>query len=178
MGCAEIFKDVIEYCRVQRWTKTGVIWWSLCDMWPMLFNYSVMDCELNKKLPYFWIRQSQQEFALMAVRTELNGELSLYAVNDTLNVHKAEYSITAYDEKGNGKLIACGICKQDKNSSSLIQRIAEDENPELWIIKWKENGKEYMNHVFTKNSSYEVMKKWVEIIGKEGNFANEIRELR
>ena len=113
----------------------------------------------------------------MAVRTEVNGELALYAANDTLSVHRAEYTVTAYDEQGNGKIIASGICKQDKNSVSLIQRIAEDENPELWIIKWKENGKEHMNHVFTKNSSYEIMKKWVEIIGKEGNFADEIREL-
>ena len=70
--CAEDFKDLIEYCRVCRWSKTGVIWWSLMDMFPMLFNYSVIDCEYNRKLPYYWIQKSQQEFALMGVRKAID----------------------------------------------------------------------------------------------------------
>ena len=162
--CAEVFKDVIEYCRVTRWSKTGVIWWSLMDMWPMLFNYSVIDWEYNRKLPYYWIRQSQQEFALMAVRTETDGELALYAANDTLQVRMAEYTVTAYEENGDCRVIASGICRQKANSADLIQRIAESEAPQLWIMRWKEEDKIYTNHAFTGKASYEVMKKWVEII--------------
>ena len=63
--CAEIFKDVIEYSRVNYPKKTGVLWWSLYDMWPMLFNYSVVDCDGQRKLPYYWIRESQQDVALI-----------------------------------------------------------------------------------------------------------------
>lgn len=176
--CAEVFKDVIEYCRVKRWEKTGVIWWSLTDMWPMLFNYSVSDCEGNRKLPYYWIRQSQQEMALMAVRTEIGGELALYAANDTRTSHTVEYTVTAYDEGGTGRTIASGICRQPANSSTLIQRIAENDRPELWIIRWQENGKTYTNHVFTGKTTYETMRKWVRIIGEQGEFAEEIRELK
>lgn len=177
ISCAEIFKDVIEYCRVQRWTKTGVIWWSLVDMWPMLFNYSIMDYEYNKKLPYHWIRQSQQEFALMGVRTKIDGEMALYAANDTLHDVTASYTVTAYDADGNGKNIASGICKQGANSAELIQRIAEGDEASLWIIKWTYNGETQSNHVFTKKTTYDVMRKWVEIIGRECGFINEITEL-
>ncbi len=176
--CAEVFKDVIEYSRVTRWSKTGVLWWSLADMWPMLFNYSVLDSDLHKKLGYHWIRQSQQEFAIMACREEVDGELCIYAANDTLETVEAEYTITAYDENCVAKDIAFGTCKQDKNSTTLIQRVAEGDAPQLWVIKWKKDGNTYMNHVFTKIASYDVMRSWVKIIGEAGEFADEILELK
>lgn len=177
--CSEVFKDLIEYCRISRPEKTGVIWWSLMDMFPMLFNYSVIDCDGNRKLPYYWIKQSQQPFALMAVRKESGGELSLYASNETLTPIVTEYTVTAYGEDLSARVIASGRCRQDKNSSSIIQKIAESNAPELWIIKWKSpNGNECTNHAFTRNSTYEVMRRWVEIIGKEGGFLDEILELK
>ena len=71
--CACLFKDVIEYCRAHKWQKTGVLWWSLIDMWPQGFNYSVVDYDFHKKPPYYWIRQSQQDFCLMIVRDEEGG---------------------------------------------------------------------------------------------------------
>ncbi len=165
--CAECFKDLIEYCRVSRPSKTGVIWWSLMDMWPMLFNYSVIDCNYNRKLPYYWIKNSQNEVALMGVRVKTDGELALYAANDTLEDSIIEYSVTAYAEDMTSRAIASGIVKQGKNSTVLVQRIAESERPEMWIIKWRCKSKEYVNHVFTGNSSYENMKKWVEILESE-----------
>lgn len=178
LSCAELFKDVIEYCRVTRWSKTGVIWWSLADMWPMLFNYSVLDCELNRKLPYFWIRQSQQDFALMAVRTEITGDLALYAVNDTLTPHTAAYTVTAFDAQGNSSLLAEGTCTQEKNSVSQILSFSEPQQSQLWILKWTENGKTFMNHVCTGNASFEICRRWVQIIGEEGRFLSEIPELK
>lgn len=46
------------------------------------------------------------------------------------------------------------------------------------MIKWVEDGKAYYNHVFTKNSSYEVMRAWTEIIAKEEGLLDEISELK
>lgn len=176
--CAEMFKDIIEYCRTTRWSKSGVLWWSLMDMWPMLFNYSVIDYEFNRKLPYYWIKQSQQDFALMGVRIETDGELAIYAANDTLDTHTATYSVTAYNKDGKSKTIASGICRQAKNSSSLIQRISESDNPELWIIRWVENGKEFTNHIITKQTDFETTRLWVKIIGEQSGFKDEILELK
>lgn len=176
--CAEVFKDLIEYCRVSRPEKSGVIWWSLMDMFPMLFNYSVIDSDGKRKLPYYWIQSSQQEFALMAVRKEIGGELALYAANDTLCDRTAEYTVTAYNEDLTYRTVASGICRQRKNSVSLIQRIAESEEPQLWVIKWECGGKTCFNHVLTGKTSYEVMREWVRIIEAEGNDPGAFLELR
>ncbi len=177
--CAEVFKEVIEYCRANRPEKTGVIWWSLMDMWPMAFNYSVIDCDFNRKLPYFWIRSSQEEIALMAVRNELGGEVTLHAANDTLNDAIIEYTVTAYGNDLASRVIASGVVKQSKNSSSLIQRIADngETKPELWIITAKCSDKVSTNHFITGKTNFETMREWVKIIGEIGGYANEILEL-
>ncbi|MBE6611413.1 MAG: hypothetical protein E7632_02870 [Ruminococcaceae bacterium] len=176
--CAEIFKDVLEYSRIVKWSKTGIIWWSLYDMWPMAFNYSVIDCDGNYKLPAHWIRQSQQAFLLAASRVEIGGEMSLYAANDTLTDHKVSYTVTAYGSDCQPRTIASGIVSQTKNSTSLIQRIAEPESPELWIIRWEEDGKVSYNHAFTGWTAYETMREWVKIIGRECGFLDGILELK
>ena len=148
--CSNIFKDIIEYCRASRPEKTGVIWWSLLDMWPMLFNYSVVDYDFHKKHCYSWIKQSQQFFCLMAVRKGIDGEIGIYASNDTLKTHSGSYKIIAVDKKGNKKEIASGRFSQKENSVSLIQKLPEAAEPELWIIEWEEDNKTYYNH-FTPN---------------------------
>ena len=174
---AELFKDIIEYCRISRWSKSGVIWWSLMDMWPMICNYSVIDCDFNKKLAYHWIKQSQQEFIIGAVSKEVSGDLYLYAINDTLSEKQADYTVTAYDKNMNSKLIAKGLWTQAKNSSTEIQKLAPSSDAELWIIEWNVDGKVYKNHAFSKKyADYDTMRNWVGIIGKECGFINEISE--
>ena len=153
--CADVFKDVIEYCRTERWRKTGVIWWSLVDMWPMLFNYSVVDSDFHKKLPYFWIRQSQQFFALMIVRKECGGEAALYAANDTLCRHQGDYSIQAIAADGSQRTVAIGCYDESANSSRLLQQLPERNGQELWIIEWTEDGRRFYNHFVTGAKPYD-----------------------
>jgi len=144
----------------------------------MAFNYSVMDYKLGPKLPYFWIEKSHQELLLAATRTEIGGEMSLYAINDTLKDKKITYSVKSYDQNGNGKTLAVGTVSQGRNSSSLIQRIYNSEESELWIITWSDGEREYKNHAFTGKASWDVMKKWVTIIAKEFDLEDKILELK
>lgn len=166
--CGDVFKDAIEYCRTNRWNKTGVIWWSLYDMWPMLFNYSVVDVDFHKKMPYYWIKQSQQYFALLIVRREMNGKIALYTANDTLERHLGEYKITAYDEIGSMRIVAVGAYDEVPNTSRMIQRLPEKNTPELWIIEWSEHGKKYYNHFVTgeKSYSFEAFRAWTNRLNK------------
>ena len=133
----------------------------------MLFNVSVIDSDYKPKMHYYWIKQAQQDFCLMAVRKDVNGELALYASNCTMDTHAVEYTVTAYDENCNGKIIASGRCVQKENSSELIQKTGEIETPELWIIKWIENGEEFLNHAITKKVDLDVLKRWAKIISDE-----------
>jgi beta-mannosidase len=166
--CSSIYKEVIEYCRIDRPNKTGVMWWSLADMWQMLFNYSVIDSEGGKKMPYYWIKQSQQPFALMMVRYELDGEIALYSANNTLENHFGNYRIVAIDENNNERVVALGEYNEPKNNSRMLQRIPEPKSPTLFIIQWNENGKTSYNHfVSGKNPiSIETWKLWCERINK------------
>ena len=170
---ADIFKDAIEYTRVMRWTKTGVLWWSLSDMWPMLFNYSMVDCDGNRKLPFDWIRQSQRAFALMAVRTELSHPATLYATNDTLSEQNGSYRITAYDERGNAAPFATGTFHAAANSANVIAQIPDTDSRLLLLIEWTVNGETHCNHFVTGSAPYpfETWQKWNAIL-KE-NFQND-----
>lgn len=161
--CGDVFKDVIEYSRTGRWDKTGVIWWSLCDMWPMLFNYSVIDSDFHRKMPYYWIRQSQQFFALMIVRREMQGEIALYTANDTRSRHKGAYRVYIAGEDGSETTIASGRFDEAENSSRMIQRMPEGDRSELWIIEWTEKGQTHFNHFVTgsKHVDFETWRGWV-----------------
>ena len=70
-------------------------------MWPMMFNYSVVDSEFHKKMQYYWIKQMQQDVCLMITSDEAYGKPELYVANDTLNEVKGSYKIYEVDGKGN-----------------------------------------------------------------------------
>ena len=160
--CADVFKDVIEYSRASRWEKTGVIWWSLMDMWPMLFNYSVIDYDFKPKMPYYWIRQSQQPFCLMAVRMDLDGEPALYACNDTSRRITGLYRVYEMRDDGDIALFAQGRLDEAANGCRLIQRLPEGADTRLWIIRWQADGQRGSNHFTTgdKSASFERYAAW------------------
>ena len=166
--CGEVYKEIIEFCRIDRPNKTGVIWWSLADMWPCLYNYSIIDGNLNPKLPYYWIRESQQLFALMAVRYEYGGEAALYSANNTLSRHTGEYTIVAVDANGRRREVASGRFNEAPNSSRMLQRLPEGDKPELWIIEWTENGETYRNHFVTgsKQCDFKIWRRWLNVLKK------------
>ena len=176
--CAECFKDVIEYSRVVYPKKTGVLWWSLYDMWPMLFNYSVIDWEGNRKLPYYWIRQSQQDVALVVVRENTGEPPALYAVNGTLRNVAISYTVTAYNAEGEAREIACGNTVQAGNCAGWLQKLNEPAAPELWVIRWQADGKEYANHFLTGKADLDTCRCWARIIAEACGFAGALAELR
>lgn len=164
--CADIYKDAIEYTRVMRWTKTGVLWWSLADMWPMLFNYSLADCDGRPKLPFYWIRQSQRDLALMAVRKVLGEAATLYAANDTLAVQSGDYCITSYDTSGEATPHSHGKFQADANSATPVAQIPDEAGQHLLIIEWTVDGKTHYNHFVMGEApiAFDTWKKWNEIL--------------
>lgn len=176
--CAECYKDVIEYCRALYPKKTGVLWWSLYDMWPMMFNYSVMDWQGNRKLPYYWIKQSQQDVVLMAVREQINAAPVLYAVNATRQKAAISYTVTAYNAKGEEKEIACGNAVSAANASTSLRTMVDPASPELWVIRWECDGQKYANHFLTGKADLDTCRRWVRILAAAGGFEDEILELK
>jgi hypothetical protein len=128
----------------------------------------MVDSNLKPKLPYYWIRQSQRDFALMAVRQELNGKAVLYAVNDTLKAQTGSYRITAYDTKGNASVFATGSFHAAPNSTTVISQLAEDGSQKLLVFEWTVNGSTHFNHFTTGTAPYpfEAWEKWNIILKK------------
>ena len=115
---------------------------------------------------------------MMAVRVEHGGELAVYAVNDTREAAVIEYSVSAYDQGGNSRILGSGVCCQQGNSAAMTQRIAESEEPELWIIRYRIGDYESVNHVFTGRAPYAVMKRWTEILASKEGYDERFLELQ
>ncbi len=142
-----IFKFAIEHFRIHKWRKTGVIWWSLLDMWPMMFNYSVVDSNFRPKQPtYDWIRQSQQASCLAAEASEDGGTIRIFALNDTLKKQQGRYRILTLAEGGAEKELAASDFVMELNATTPITKIANPGKPALWILEWTLDGKTSFNH--------------------------------
>ncbi|MBQ8754022.1 MAG: hypothetical protein IJZ19_03260 [Lentisphaeria bacterium] len=93
----DLFKFAIESWRIQKFRRTGILWWSLLDMWPMAFNYSMVDSGFRRKYPFEVIRLSQQPVALMGEEPLCNQFPKLHVVNDTAYEQKGSYKVLAED---------------------------------------------------------------------------------
>ncbi|MBQ9774888.1 MAG: hypothetical protein IJW17_02495, partial [Lentisphaeria bacterium] len=93
----DLFKFAIESWRIQKFRRTGILWWSLLDMWPMAFNYSMVDSGFRRKYPFEVIRLSQQPVALLGEEPLCNQFPKLHVVNDTAYEQKGSYKVLAED---------------------------------------------------------------------------------
>lgn len=144
---AAYFKYVIELWRMQKFRRTGMLLWSLLDMWNMGFNYSVVDSNFVKKFPFEVIRLSQQAVAFMVKEPRGNGELPiLHVVNDTAYVQKGTYKITADD----GRVLAEAEFEVEANGSKEICSLDSDFG-EVCFIEW--NCGEYSGNNYYLNAT-------------------------
>jgi beta-mannosidase len=160
--CAEMFKFAIEWSRSRKWRKTGVLWWSLVDMWPMMFNYSVVDSNFLPKQPcYDWIRQSQQPFCLL-IADPATGDLELFAANDTLRAWRGEYRILSIEAEGKEREISTGAFAVEPNQNQLLRTVPRPAEQAMWIMEWRVDGRRSFNHFVVGRPPYgfEVYRDW------------------
>jgi beta-mannosidase len=78
---AEVMKYFVEFWRMGKFRKTGIIWWNLRDGWPIISD-AIVDFYNSKKLAYYYIRQVQHNACVM-VGDPKYGNHPVIAVNDT-----------------------------------------------------------------------------------------------
>ena len=136
---AEAKKYFVESFRCRMGTKTGLIWWNVMDCWPQ-FSDAVVDYYFDKKLAYYYIKNSQQPLCLMMDKDD-KGKLRLFAVSDLDEDKKIEYTVTV-----DGKKAAEGRAVAEAGRSVEIARI-KGRGRKFFVITWKtEDGKEGKNH--------------------------------
>ncbi len=161
--CADMFKFAIEHSRCRRWRKTGVLWWSLMDMWPMMFNYSVVDCRFRpKNPPYRWIRQSQQPVCLMIQDVRGDGKRQLFAANDTLKPVQGSYRVRGVDAEGREEDVLSGDFTVGPNRTAALREVEGPTAPALLVMDWTVGGRAGQNHYVWGEPPFpfEVYSRW------------------
>ena len=158
----EAMKYQIERCRMQKWSKTGIIWWNMLDCWPQISD-SVVDYYFRRKLAYHYIRRVQKPVLVMMGDLE-SWAYPVYVSNDTLNPVDVTFSITDADS---GEAVFSGSLTVAANSSEKIGSVPGlISDKKLYLIHWEAEGAAHGNHFLTGAPAYdpEDMKRWLEKI--------------
>ena len=129
---AEAKKFFVERMRLRRPHSAGIIWWNMLDGWPQISD-AVVDFYFDKKLAYYWLRQSQQPFCIMM--NEINAWAStVVASNCTLENKSGTYKI--YDAETN-TTVASGRFNLGANENAEIGKVnVFYSEHKLFIIEW------------------------------------------
>ncbi|MBQ4605774.1 MAG: hypothetical protein IJB15_03655 [Clostridia bacterium] len=140
---AEAKKYFIERFRLTKWRRTGIIWWNLIDGWPQISD-AIVDYYLDKKLAYWYIKNSQQPVCMMFNEPE-NGMAALHAVNDTREDKTLSYKVL--DDQGNVVQESTCVVKSDMSVPVWYMPVGEEKK--FYTIQWNDGETEGMNHYFT-----------------------------
>lgn len=138
---AEALKFLIERFRSQKWEKTGLLWWNICDGWPQ-FSDAAVDYFYRKKLAFYYIKNSQQDVCIMLSEPEC-GKQSIVLANDTAREINITYKIRDVDTN---EVIAEGSAYCDANLNACVGEIDYSSNDKrFYLIEWSgdANGKNH-----------------------------------
>lgn len=140
---AEALKFFIEFTRINKWRKTGIIWWNLIDCWPQ-FSDAVVDYYYDKKLAFYYIKNSQK--SLCPIISEADGWTSkLVLANDGDKNYKGEYSVL---DGLSGETIASDQFVSIANENSVLCEVDISKNIERYFILLAktDEGETFVNH--------------------------------
>lgn len=167
----DYLKCAVEHFRIGKGRRTGLIWWSLLDMWPMMFNHSLVDSELRKKLPCDWIRQSQQPVCLMAQALKTGGALAtapvgIFAANDTRQKVQGRYRVFRVGAGDCEEELLGGDFSVAPNATASVATLPPSDEQALLILEWQVEGRRGFNH-FVRGAppfSFEPYRAWCQYL--------------
>lgn len=139
---AEALKFFVEFTRLKKWEKSGILWWNMLDCWPQ-FSDAVVDYYFDKKLAYYYLKNVQKDLCLMIEDpTEWNARLVLG--NDGNSTYSGTY--TVIDGLSNEKIYQ-GNFSSKANQNEILADIPLSKNiTKYFILVAEANGKRYVNH--------------------------------
>ena len=157
---AEAKKYFIEFWRMNKGQRNGILWWNLRDGWPIVSD-AIIDYYGGKKLAYEYIKNVQTDVCVMIgdIREGNTGH-PVVLVNDTRNKIKVEINIA---DKDSGRILLSKTVEVEANGKLNIDELPKVDKNELWIINYKLNGATYNNHylAFKPVMKLEKYKKWL-----------------
>lgn len=139
---AEAVKFLLESTRLNKWRRTGMIWWNLMDGWAQM-NDSVVDYYFNKKLAYYYIRRVQKPVCVM-VDEPKEWYSRVVVGNDSREDASGRYRLWDADS---GKTLLAGNYQSTANENLEVGRIPVfHSDHRLFLIEWTVNDNRYVNH--------------------------------
>ena len=155
---AEAKKYFIEFWRMNKGDRNGILWWNLRDGWPVISD-AIVDYYYSKKLAYHYIKRAQTDVCVMISDAGEKGH-PVVIVNDTLKEVNGHYLIKDADT---GKVLKKDKFELSKNEKSNECFLPTTDEPRLWLIEWEVNNSTYSNHYFAfkPHVDLEVYLKWL-----------------
>jgi beta-mannosidase len=157
---AEAKKYFIEFWRMNKGERNGILWWNLRDGWPLLSD-AIVDYYGGKKLAYDYIKRVQTDVCVMIgdVRKGNYGH-PVMLVNDTRTPLKVEIVIK---DKDSGRTLLSKKVGIEANGLLKVGELPEAGKDELWLIEYRVDGKTYHNHyvAYTQPLEFEKYKNWL-----------------
>ncbi|MBQ0111378.1 MAG: hypothetical protein KBS41_05595 [Oscillospiraceae bacterium] len=159
---AEAFKYFIERFRLEKWRRTGILWWNLVDGWPQISD-AVVDYYYSKKLAYHFIKRSQNPVCVMVAEPQ-DGKYKIFAVNDLPQDKQVTVKIT---DLKNGKLLCESTFTAPADKSINFAELDEVNDLTMFKIEYSYDGKNYLNHYTTKTRDIKA-EEYLDLLDKCG----------
>lgn len=140
---AEAKKYFIEFWRMNKGERNGILWWNLRDGWPIISD-AIIDYYGGKKLAYDYIKRVQTDVCVM-IGDIREGNLGhpVVVVNDTRASQDVEILIK---DKDSGRTLLSKSAIVEANGILKVDELPAMTKSELWLIEYKVDGKAYNNH--------------------------------
>jgi beta-mannosidase len=158
---AEAMKYFIEFWRMNKGERNGILWWNLRDGWPIISD-AIVDYYGGKKLAYQYIKRVQTDVCVM-IGDAAKGKHPVMAVNDTRENVKIAINIK---DAENQKVILSKEIEVNKNGKIQIGFLPETNQTKFWLIEWEVAGKKYSNHYLAYNPPVKFSEyvKWLPLL--------------
>ena len=169
---AEAKKFLIENTRIQKWRRSGILWWNLLDGWPQISD-AVVDYYFQKKLAYHYIKRVQLP-VLIAMGEPDAWQHRVVLCNDSLNAVDVSYRITDF---ASNEIVQSGTVMSKANENFDLPPITcIPGEQKLYLIEWEIEGVKYGNHYAAGYvpMDFDRYKEWLKAIASlPGGFSPE-----
>ena len=148
---AEAMKFFVELWRMDKFRKTGIIWWNLRDGWPIISD-AVVDYYNSKKLTYYYIRQVQHNACVM-IGDPIDDKHPVVAVNDTREEKSGTVVVRDADS---GETLFSASFDIPVNGKTVIGNISEKHKQSMWLVDYAIGKEKYTNHYLAGEAPFKL----------------------
>ena len=148
---AEALKFFIEFWRMDKFRRTGIIWWNLRDGWPIISD-AVVDYYNSKKLAYYYIRQVQRNVCVMIGELQ-DGKHPVVAVNDTREEQSGSVVVRDADS---GEILFTASFAVPVNGKTVIGTFPGTNRQSMYVVDFSFGKDKYSNHYLNGDPPFKL----------------------